>query len=364
MKNRRTLLILSVFIVGLGLLSLPLQQNIAIRNRIGEKISSLWNLLSTKQKPTVDTSSIDTSSVNQWLQEAEQQQIYAQEQAAFFTPDNQAYLIGKVLFRSINLYNSSLWIDLGSDSNSPDAIPIVAKNSPVLSGDSVVGVIDFVGKKTSLVRLISDPELTPSVRVARQMPDKRLSFAIRTLKKALRENNQLLKKEEKRKALSWLLANLSEELKMPKEPLFLAKGTLQGSGRLSLGKNIPLLKGSGFNYDFKDSHGPARDLRTGQPVDPQEEYTKRPAHPLVLQGDLLVTSGMDGVFPEGLKIAKVHSITPLSEGAYAFDLLATPTAEDLMDLQYVTVLPPQGFDPSDIPEQLEKVLYQLDATDL
>ena len=45
----------------------------------------------------------------------------------------------------------------------------------------------------------------------------------------------------------------------------LAKGEVHGkSGPLWASKNI-LLQGTGFNYDFADEVGPARDLRTGIP---------------------------------------------------------------------------------------------------
>jgi cell shape-determining protein MreC len=72
---------------------------------------------------------------------------------------------------------------------------------------------------------------------------------------------------------------------------------------------------------------------------------------------------MDGVFPEGLKVAYVHSIKALAEGAFAYELYAKPTAGDIQDLQYVTILAPQGFDQSQIPTRLERVIKQLAADD-
>ena len=89
------------------------------------------------------------------------------------------------------------------------------------------------------------------------------------------------------------------------------------------------LKGIGFNCDVKDVEVPARDLRDGA----------------VLQvGDLLVTSGLDGVFPPGLQVARVSTVSPLKEGAYAYELEAEPTAGNIHDLTGVSVLPPLRAD--------------------
>ena len=41
------------------------------------------------------------------------------------------------------------------------------KNSPVIIGFQVVGVVDYVGKWCSRAKLITDSSLTPSVRVSR-----------------------------------------------------------------------------------------------------------------------------------------------------------------------------------------------------
>jgi cell shape-determining protein MreC len=62
--------------------------------------------------------------------------------------------------------------------------------------------------------------------------------------------------------------------------------------------------------------------------------------PIIAVGDLLVTSGLDGLFPPGLFVAIVSKIHPLKEGGFAFDLEAKATAENLEDLTTVSICPP------------------------
>jgi rod shape-determining protein MreC len=302
MTRKMWLAILFPFTVALALFLLPEKRNHALRNLLAEKLLALHS-----------------STLSQKEQEAREFQ-------------EGPYCVARVIFRNHNRWNSSLWIDMGSDGST-----LIAKNSPVLSGDALVGVIDYVGKNASCARLITDSALTPSVRVARNLPDKALNAAIQTVLSTLEHSDEHNRLREQ-------LIKLQEAKLQPKEPQFLAKGILQGHGEPLWKAQSPLLKGYGFNYDFRDAHGPARELRSGD---------------LVKVGDLLITSGMDGIFPEGLKVARVHSIAPLTEGAFAYELLAEPCAQDILDLEFVTILPPQGFDESLIPTPLEQTLEQL-----
>ncbi|NBU62870.1 MAG: rod shape-determining protein MreC, partial [Chlamydiae bacterium] len=86
------------------------------------------------------------------------------------------------------------------------------------------------------------------------------------------------------------------------------------------------LSGYGFNYDFADSEGGPFDLRTEH---------------LIRVGDLLVTTGLDGIFPRGLHVGVVTKIDPLKEGGYAYGLSATPSVHELQYLDNVQILPPQ-----------------------
>jgi len=193
----------------------------------------------------------------------------------------------RIIVRSPESWNSSMWIDVGNATNEKLGKIVVAKNSPVVVGNSVVGIIDYVGRKQARVQLITDSELTPSVR-------------------AMRDQS------------------------------FLAKGEIHGAGKPLWRTQRYLLTGIGFNYDFADEEGPARDLRNGKPLD----GSGLPAKAILKNGDLLVTTGMDGVFPPHLLVAKVTKVHPLKEGDYYYELEALPTAGNFDELTDVFVLPP------------------------
>ena len=200
-------------------------------------------------------------------------------------------LAARVVFRDPNLWTSALWINVGQRDNADPENPVVAVHSPVVLGHSLVGVIDQVGEKQSRVRLISGSSVSPSVRVYRDT-----------------------------------------EVSHP----YLAKGEISGSSEALWRAPGSLLKGIGFNYDRSDQYGPARDLRTGRNLD----YQRPEELSLVGPGDLLVTTGMDGIFPANLHVAQVVKVSPLREGSYSYDLEAKPAAGDLLSLSLVFVLPP------------------------
>lgn len=209
----------------------------------------------------------------------------------------------KIIFRSPASWNSSVWIDVGHATNEAMGIKTIAKNSPVMVGTSVVGVVDYVGKKQSRVRLITDSGLTPSVR------------AVRSSSHA---------------------------------STYLAKGELHGASKPLWRAQRHLLKGTGFNYDFADGEGPARDLRSGKPID-SGHGDEEEAVPLLKVGDVLVTTGMDGVFPPDLSVAEITNVHPLKEGDYYYEIDALPAAGNLDELTLVFVLPPIGYDEDDHP---------------
>ena len=85
-----------------------------------------------------------------------------------------------------------------------------------------------------------------------------------------------------------------------------------------------------------DDEGPARDLRSGEAIDSSAHFPISVLNP----GDLLVTSGLDGIFPAGLEVAIVTKVHLLREGASSYELEATPAIANMHDLVDVWVLPP------------------------
>src|SRR3990167_6542677 len=52
----------------------------------------------------------------------------------------------KVIYRDPNSYSSSLWINIGEKQNENIGRSIISKNSPVVIGKNLVGIIEHVGK--------------------------------------------------------------------------------------------------------------------------------------------------------------------------------------------------------------------------
>src|ERR1700722_17111202 len=76
-------------------------------------------------------------------------------------------LPAKVVFREPTSWSSFLWLNVGERDNLALQKKVVAKNSPVVVGTSLVGVVEEVGYKQCKVRLITDAGLVPSVRAVR-----------------------------------------------------------------------------------------------------------------------------------------------------------------------------------------------------
>lgn len=230
-------------------------------------------------------------------------------------------LLAPVVFREPAAWSSFLWIGVGEKDNLTLKRRVVAKNSPVIVGNALIGVVEEVGKSRSKVRLLSDSHLVPSVRVARGEPQNR--FLIEHLEALLlslegREDLQPFLKEHK-EGLVCLKTHLEKDV----TATYLAKGELHGMNKPLWRSRGKKLKGIGFNYDFADAFGKA-----SSPLK------------LLSPGDLLVTTGLDGVFPAGLEVALVSSVSPLKEGASFYDLEAILAAGSIEDVTHVFVLPP------------------------
>lgn len=242
----------------------------------------------------------------------------------------------RVIFRSLDQWNSVIWINVGSENNEKEPLPVIAKNSPVLIDQAVVGVVDYVGKHQSRVKLITDTSLAPSVRASRGGEyDLLMADYIDNILHALTPKMARSLSFEEYNQVRQLLAKLKESLQPHEKSWYLAKGELQGSV-LPVGYGPPILKGIGFNYDFSDEEGESRDLRTGK----INSVANSEPIPILKVDDILVTTGMDGIFPPGLKVAQVSKINPLKEGDYYYELQAKPIANNLEELSLVFVIPP------------------------
>lgn len=223
----------------------------------------------------------------------------------------------QVIYRDPSLWSSSLWVNVGEKTNRALGKKVIAKNSPVLAdGGALAGVVEFVGEKQSRIRLITDSGLSPSVRVLRGGTQNReLAHRIDALLKILEKRDDLDQTATKK------LTELKESLGIDWEDGYMAKGEVHGSSTPFWRSRGSLLEGVGFNFDFPDSQGSKK-------------------APLLKEGDLLVTTGLDGVFPAGLRVGTVLKLHPQQAGDPAYSIDVRPVITNLNDLQTLFILPP------------------------
>jgi cell shape-determining protein MreC len=233
----------------------------------------------------------------------------------------------KVIYRDPASWSSFVWIGVGERQNRSLKEAVIAKNSPVVIGNVLVGLVEEVGEKQSKVRLLTDANLFPSVRSIRGgKQDQFFIEQMEGLLQLLGARPDLFSSREEESQIVTSLQKVVKRLDGSQGTSYLAKGELKGSSLPLWRTRGQSLKGLGFNYDFADSEGPARDLRTGES--------------LLKEGDLLVTTGLDGVFPAGLEVAVVSKVHSLKEGASSYELEAKAIAENFNELSSVFVLPP------------------------
>lgn len=236
-----------------------------------------------------------------------------------------------VIFRESGLWTSGVWINVGEKDNRALKRTIVAKNSPVLHGNALVGVVEQVEESRALIRLMTDAAVAPSVRAVRGGEQNRaIAQEIDALIGQLSLREDLAISRE----LIPALKNARASFDSAERALYLAKGTLNGAVHSKWRARASKLRGIGFNSDFADEEGAVRHLRTGAFADGSG------ATSIVKVGDLLVTTGMDGLFPPDLPVATVSAILPLHEGGCAYEIEALSLVGDFNELNDFFVLPP------------------------
>ena len=227
----------------------------------------------------------------------------------------------QVIYRDPSLWSSSLWVNVGEKTNREMGKKVVAKNSPVLSEGSLVGVVEFVGEKQSRIRLITDSGLSPSVRVCRGgLQNRELLHQIDSLFKLIEKRDDFEKE-----LLVKQLRELKDRIGSDWEDGYLAKGEVHGSSAPFWRSRGPILQGIGFNFDF-----------------PDEFSQNSKSAPILKEGDLLVTTGLDGVFPPGISVGTVLKIKERQMGSSCYEIDVRPMVSNLNDLQSLFIIPPVG----------------------
>ncbi len=124
-------------------------------------------------------------------------------------------------------------------------------------------------------------------------------------------------------------SSLPLSVRAKRDGVYLSKGELYGSNQPLWRSRGQKLKGVGFNYDYADEKGPAQELEKA----------------FLQVGDLLVTTGYDGIFPEDLVVGYVTQAAPLKEGAISYEIEAKLVAGNLDDVKMVNIISPI-LDPS------------------
>ncbi|SPN73856.1 rod shape-determining protein MreC,rod shape-determining protein MreC,rod shape-determining protein MreC [Chlamydia serpentis] len=224
---------------------------------------------------------------------------------------------GRVIYRDYAHWSSSCWVNIGKSHG-------IRKNSPVLSGKVLVGLVDYVGENQSRIRLITDVGMKPSVVAMRG------KIQVLWIKDSLNElitqveelsHAYILEKDKYEKII--LLKELDSLIQGEQENQILSRGILSGIGGAFWREGSLSLEGEGFC----SSEGKS-----------------------LLPGDILVTTGLDGIFPPGLLVARVTKVKAPRDGACTFKIEAQPLERNMMELSRLFILPPLEFNPNDRPD--------------
>lgn len=311
--RKNTYRIYAVLILGLMLLfSIPAQVQQTLRNQFLRPLLPFGHLIPIK--------------TNKFLKN------YPTKKIKLAAPQITSYpgsTMAKIVYRNPSTWSDFFWINIGEKANKDKTL--ITFNSPVLYDGALIGLVDYVGEKQSRVQLITNSSLTISVRALRGK-DQYTS--------TLKNINELLnlKVVQNQNSLCQQLSKLKQSIEHESLNWYLAKGELYGTSLPLWRSQSQVLLGKGFNCEFADEYGVKRDLISGKSIDQLEIEI-----PIIKSDDLLITTGLDGVFPEGLQIARVTEVEPLVEGGFSYSLKANPITSNLNELQFVEVILPVEY---------------------
>lgn len=261
-----------------------------------------------------------------------------------------------IIMAPVAMINETSWNRFMWVAPKPEDTAHIQINCPVVVGTTLIGVIDYVGRSCCRIRMIGDPDLHIAVRSVRgkNFHEQNIS-SIQTL---IRNKPELLEKPERAKILDTLLEHLKGQLSWV-SPHYLLKGEICGIDVDSDGE--PIYKGNGFQYDFSDSHGHAHDLRSGIDVGQHHQGNVK-LQPLILPGDILISSGLDGLIPEGLFVGEVKVVHPLMEGSTAYGISVRPAFDPRMSPKWVAILPLNPIQEEEMPKQ-DDIILQIISED-
>lgn len=233
------------------------------------------------------------------------------------SPYFQNLVVSHVVYRDPSYWGSSCWVDVGKNQG-------IRKNSPVVVGKVLIGLVDYVGEKQSRVRLITDVGMKPSVIAVRGgIQNWIVKDQIQTLIDRLIILSQTSTLSDEHNKVLHHLQYLNDMLQCNEKNEFQLRGVLCGKGGALWKTQSSVLQGD--HFCFVKGKG-------------------------LIQGDLLVTTGLDGVFPPGLLVAEITKVFPPNEGACCFKIEATSLAKDNLSGSTFLILPPMEFNPNDRPD--------------
>lgn len=262
-------------------------------------------------------------------EQSEQRHFFLLEKSGFylslqkFVENAQA---GWIIYRPLSRGSSVVWIR---------TLEPVQKGSPVIIGDCAIGFIDAVNGLCARVRLITDSRSRVAVEARKLKPSKenlqpasassqRLALDVAYWK--LLASHGLFQGLSQRAEIQKLLDELEKTLKpQSKENLEADSqglyGLLRGAAT-SWRSQKNLLMAEGFYQDVSSTN----------------KQAAATLHSLEA-GDLLVTSGLDGRYPSGLRVGYVTEVRAQDPANTLFEVEASVALADFSKEKWLWVLP-------------------------